>query len=198
MSAILFYDTETTDLPDWKSPSDSETQPHLVQLAAILVDEETRETISAIDLIISPDGWTIPEEITEIHGITTEYAYLYGVGEHLALQVFMGMAMSAETRVAHNRTFDQRIIRIAMKRYGYDEVALDTWGTTDNHVCTMLAAKPDMMLEPKNKFGYKTPSLSEAYEHYTGKPLEGAHSAMVDARACMDVYWAMKDKGVIV
>lgn len=52
MNTILFYDTETTGLPDWKSPSESETQPHLVQLAAILANADTRQVISTLDLII--------------------------------------------------------------------------------------------------------------------------------------------------
>nr|WP_299241463.1 hypothetical protein [uncultured Halomonas sp.] len=44
MTPILFFDTETTGLPDWKVPSDSEHQPHLVQLAAVLADDDARQS----------------------------------------------------------------------------------------------------------------------------------------------------------
>ena len=38
MNLALFYDTETTGLPDFKAPSEAQHQPHIVQLAALLVD----------------------------------------------------------------------------------------------------------------------------------------------------------------
>lgn len=197
MSAILIFDTETTGLPDWKIPSDSPTQPHLVQLAAILADEETRKEICSIDLIIRPDGWEVTPETTEVHGITTEYATAHGVAEKTALHLLMDLHQAADKRVAHNRTFDQRIIRIGLKRYGFDDETLDNWASTENFDCTMLLTKPLMMLEPKGRYGYKNPKLSEAYEFYTGKPLEDAHSAMADTRGCMAVYWALKDQGLL-
>ncbi|MBR9770005.1 MAG: 3'-5' exonuclease [Gammaproteobacteria bacterium] len=192
MTPILFFDTETTGLPDWKVPSDSEHQPHLVQLAAILADADTRREIATLDLIIRPDGWEIPDEVADIHGITTEHAQAVGVNEELAVMLFHEL-WAGHRRVAHNRTFDQRIIRIAMKRYGFGEMPMEEWADKDAFDDTMLIAKPIMELPPKGKYGWKSPKLSEAYEHFIGKPLEDAHSAMADARACMEVYWALLD-----
>ena len=71
---ILFYDTETTGLPDRKAPSDSPGQPHLVQIAAVLVDPETLEVLGRMNRIVAPDDWTISKEVSAIHGITHERA----------------------------------------------------------------------------------------------------------------------------
>lgn len=192
MKPIIFYDTETTGLPDWKVPSDSEHQPHMVQLGAILADEETRKVISTLDVIIAPNGWAIPAEVSEIHGITEDIAKQVGVNEEDAIVLFTQMWGGAK-RVAHNKTFDQRIIRIGLKRYGHPETLMDEWADKDSHECTMLMAKPIMQLLPKNKYGFKSPKLEEAYEYFTGKKLENAHTALADAQACMEVYWAMQD-----
>ena len=76
----LFFDTETTGIPNWKIPSESEEQPHIVQIAAILCDSDTKEIKEEIELIVRPDGWVIPDEVAEINGITTERVFSYTRG----------------------------------------------------------------------------------------------------------------------
>ena len=39
----------------------------------------------------------------------------------------------------------------------------------------------------------KTPNLGEAYQHFTGNALDGAHDAMVDVNACIAIYRAMTE-----
>lgn len=64
--------------------------------------------------------------------------------------------------------------------------------------CTATLATPLCKLPPTPKMRaagrnhYKTANLGEAFKHFTGRDLDGAHNAMVDVRACMDVYFAIK------
>ena len=69
----LFFDTETTGLPrNWKAPvSDLNNWPRLVQLAFLYYDNNGNK-ISSGDFIIKPEGFTIPTDVSRIHGITTE------------------------------------------------------------------------------------------------------------------------------
>ncbi|WP_299202484.1 3'-5' exonuclease [uncultured Amphritea sp.] len=186
MKPILFFDTETTGLPNWKEPSDSECQPHAVQIGAVLADEDTREIIEVLDVIIKPDGWTIPEEVSDIHGITTEIALEKGIPEADALQKFMSLYSKANLRVAHNTTFDNRIIRIGLKRFLPDLVSDEEWKDRERYYCTLMNARKQM----GGKSGH---TLTECYAHYTGKELQDAHAALADAKACMEVYWAILD-----
>jgi len=185
---ILFYDTETTGLPLFKDPSDHPDQPHIVQLAAALVDTDTRKTVSSIDVIIKPYGWTIPSEMTAIHGISNELANEVGVDMKKILPVFLNMA-SGRLRVAHNESFDARMIRIAQHKliHLFSEDDLEIW-KSGLGFCTMWKSKPYTLL-PKNKH----PKLQEAYLHFFNKEFDGAHSAMADVNACIAVYFAIKD-----
>jgi DNA polymerase-3 subunit epsilon len=196
MGLILAYDTETTGLPDFKAPSEAEHQPHIVQLGAVLVDEQTRKIEQSIDLIILPFGWEISEEVSKIHGITQEKAVRCGINESQVLSLFMQMWSACEHRVAHNEPFDMRIIRIALMRYSPADA--DFW-KTGKAECTQRLATPIMKLPPTQKMlaaGFKqnkSANLTEAYEHFTGKPMQNAHSAMADTLACLEVYWAIQD-----
>ncbi|MFO1465834.1 MAG: hypothetical protein U1F35_05245 [Steroidobacteraceae bacterium] len=87
---------------------------------------------------------------------------------------------------------------IGLKRYfPQDEPIHDAWkaGRTE---CTQKLATPILKLPPTarmrayGRHHYKSANLGEAYQHFTGKPLENAHSAMADVRACMAVYFAIR------
>ncbi len=202
MNPALFYDTETTGLPLFSEPSEDPRQPHIVQLAAVLADLDTRQTLASMDVIIRPDGWVIPDDVAAIHGITTEKAMDLGIPESLALDMFLGL-WGERLRIAHNESFDARIVRIAMKRF-HDprDPSLvippsDMW-KAQRAECTARMSTPILNLPPTEKMiaanrrHAKTPNLREAYQHFTGKELENAHSAMADVQGCMAVYFAIK------
>ena len=199
MKPILFYDTETTGLPDFKAPSEAAHQPHIVQLAALLVDPHSRETIASMDVIVRPLGWTIPDDVAAVHGITTERATAVGVSESIALGLLLDLWGCAGVRVAHNEQFDARIIRIAQHRFDCGD--LDAWKGAPAE-CTARLTTPICNIPPssaqqaKTSFKRKTPTLGEAYRHFFGRELEGAHSAMADAQACRDIYFAILDQKV--
>ncbi len=183
---ILFGDTETTGIPSWKDPSDAEHQPHLVELAAILVDGDTREVQEEMDVIVRPDGWVIPQECIDIHGITNERAMDEGIPEAEALDMYIELYRKCDLRVFHNSSYDNRLIRIALKRYRPDLIPDEEWKDRSRYYCTLFNAKRIMG-------GAKGHTLPEALLHFTGKTLENAHNAMADTRACMDIYFAIQD-----
>jgi DNA polymerase III epsilon subunit-like protein len=204
----IIYDTETTGLPDWKEPSESPQQPHLVEIAALLFDGAAE--VDRFHAIVRPDGWDIPEEVAKIHGITMERALDEGIPEPEAVASFLATHARADMRVAHNESFDARILRIALKRYGHGASGWDMLTQDERDAiadqfkaapayCTCTAAKPLMKLPPTEKMlanprfrnSYKQPNLQEAHQHFLGQTFEGAHGALADAEACARVYFAL-------
>lgn len=187
MSLAIFYDSESTGLPKWKLPSSDPSQPHLVQLAALLVDLDTRQVVEEFDLIVRPDGWTIPDEVVTIHGITTDYALEHGIPEADVLTRFLALHELADERIAHVESFDMRIVRIGIKRYR-DDAQADAWKAKPSQ-CTAKLAKAALGMT-------KMPKLTEAHQQLLGTAMTGAHEAMADTRGCMAVFFACKDAAV--
>ena len=76
----LIFDTETTGLPqNWNAPiTDTQNWPRCVQIAWQLHDS-FGNLIENADYIIKPDGFTIPLNAENIHGISTDLALKKGI-----------------------------------------------------------------------------------------------------------------------
>lgn len=186
---LLFLDTETSGLVKHGLPMNHPSQPDLVQLSCMLCDDNggTRGTL---DLIIRPDEREIPPESSEIHGITTELAMRYGVPRLAALAAFNALAGSAEKMIGYNCGFDLFVINRAFMLHDRQSRA------PSELVDVMMMAKDELKLPPNFAGGdYKWPKLGEAYEHVTGKTLEGAHDSLNDVRATMDLYYTLLERG---
>lgn len=195
---VLAYDTETSGLPDWSKPSEDPCQPHVVQLCAELFCDETLRVYNRLSVIIRPDGWTVPAEVAAIHGITTDLALAHGLPMPAILPMFLSLWKQADIRLAHNESFDMRMLRIEIKRDpGFSDDFADKWKAAPAY-CTQAKSSPILNLPPTAKMlaagrrHAKSPNLGEAYKFFTGQKLEGAHDAAVDVAACKAVYLAIK------
>lgn len=198
MRTAIFYDTETTGLPLFREPSEDPRQPHIFQLAADLVDLDTRRTVASMSQLIKPTGWIIPPDVEALTGVSTERAAMFGQPVDDVLNMFFGMwAMATNGRIAHNEQFDARLVRIAAMRHR-DTAFADYWKAGDAF-CTCTASTAIVNLPPSEKMkaagrnNPKQPKLSEAYEFFTGQPLQNAHDAGADVAACRVIYFALQD-----
>lgn len=176
----IVFDSETTGKCDFKKPAGDPSHPHIVQLGAILYDENKR-VVAEMNLIVKPDGWTVPKEAADIHGITTEMAEQYGLALKTVIKLFMVLCQRAKVSVAHNRPYDNLMVETALIRCGLT-ADLDSWRNMAGH-CTMAEMTP--VCNIPGRFGRpKWPTLQEAYKHLFGEEFSGAHDAQADTRAC--------------
>lgn len=194
---IFVFDTETTGLPDFKAPSSSAHQPHLTDICALLLSEEG-ELIEMFDQLIQPKGWAVEDKAAELTGLTTEFLTINGGDEKEAVARFGQLHKKADIRVAHNIGFDDRILRIAIKRY-FGDAPAERFKAAPTY-CTAMASKPivkcpptEKMLKSRFKNQFKTPNMAEALDFfYPGETIGQAHRARPDAEACAKVFFALR------
>lgn len=197
---VFVFDTETTGFPLWNEPSEHPGQPHLTDVCGMLYSMDG-ELIEVFEQLIKPDGWVVGDEAAAITGLTTEFLTINGGDEKEAVYQFGAMHKKADIRVAHNIQFDDRILRIAIKRYFGDEAA-DRYKAAPNY-CTANASKPIVkcpptakMLASRFKNQFKTPNMAEALDFfYPGEVIGQAHRARPDAEACAKVFFALMARG---
>ena len=103
---ILFYDTETSGLPDKKRLENLDVQPHIMQLAFSLYDDERRPVFEVSTYVSLPEWAKCSPEALTTHGITPEKTREYGMNPDAALRLLGWAAKRATLCVAHNEKFD--------------------------------------------------------------------------------------------
>lgn len=192
---LLFFDTETTGLPDWRSPSDADHQPHVIQAAWILADDDGNQIEEWQSLIAPGPRAVMAPEAEAAHGISLERAAAEGIPLSEAWQRFQAIIGKANGIVGHNISFDIRIMRIAGAR-----AAGIKWDCPLPNRCTMRMATPILNLPPTPKMiaaGFskpKNPNLTECVRFFFDEDHSGAHDALADVRASKRVYFAIKER----
>jgi DNA polymerase III epsilon subunit-like protein len=188
----LIFDTETTGMVQFRKPPEDPSQPDLIQLGMLLVDTVDWKPRARNSLLVQlAEGVRIEPAAKEAHGISEEDCACYGVAPIVACSLFNQACLQADIIVAHNLSFDASIMKTALHRIGNKPHRMDG----RQLVCTKEASTD--VLKLPGKYGYKWPTLAEAYRHYTGDEIEGAHDALVDTEACLQVFRGLVQEGVV-
>lgn len=189
----LIFDTETTGLPrDWKAPaSDSDNWPRLVQLAWQL-HEGSGKLISRGNLIVKPDGFTIPYNAEKVHGISTERALKEGVDLRETLSQFSEDLAKSDFVVGHNIEFDNNVVGSEYLRMQREAKVLEKASIDTKDVST------DFCAIPGGKGGkFKWPTLTELHEKLFGVPFADAHDAAFDVDATAKCFFGLVTEKVL-
>lgn len=186
----LFFDTETTGLPkNWQAPaSDTLNWPRLVQLSWAWYDING-EKWEYYDYIIKPVDFIIPIEASKIHRISQEKAETEGHDLVKVLNFFNKQVKEADTLIAHNIEFDEKIISAEFIRNNIENNLLKA-----NKICTMKTTASVCRIA-NNRGSYKWPNLNELHFHLFKENFSEAHNALVDVFACARCFFALKKQG---
>lgn len=156
---VVFFDLETTGI--------NRTADRIVEIGLVRIEKNGMERM--FHSLVNP-GIPIPEDAAKVHGITdakvaSSPTFKDIAGEIIAL---MDNADIAGFNVAR---FDAEMLVAELQRIGIE------FSMTGRRVFDALAIFHDR--EPRD--------LSAAHLFYCGAPLDGAHSALVDAKAAVRV-----------
>ena len=188
----IIFDTETTGLPKrWNAPlTDSENWPRCIQIAW-QVHADSGELLSHEDYLIQPDGFTVPYDAEQIHGISTALAEQQGRPLDEVLTLFSTALEQAEYVGGHNVTFDLNIMGAEFLRLG-DHNPLEEAQVIDT--CTEETAQLCQL--PGGRGGkFKLPTLTELYIHLFGAGFGEAHNATADVEATTRCFLELLRKG---
>lgn len=184
---FLTFDTETSSLPG-PSGAPLNRQPHIVQLAALLIDTEDQEE-RVLNCLVRPVDWTINPGAEAVHGISMEKAAATGVPIAAAMTVFKHLCEAADVIVAHNISFDLKLVEFECARLNLANPV-----SGKKQFCTMNGSRNICRLPGKYRGQFKAPKLTEAYHHFFGEDFYGAHDAMADVRACARIYQHLQNE----
>ena len=188
---ILYFDTETTGLPpkDAKWETDYEQFPRICQLSWIYAGREENH-------IIRPDGWVIPQEATDVHGITNEYAQEHGEPLADVMGKFIADCHAAKLICGHNVYFDISTVKSElMRKASFDQFADDAL-YKGKRIDTMRPAMKFVDARFSNG-RLKFPRLEELYAKCFPGESFPAHDAIEDVRAVVRCLPVLVDKGII-
>ncbi len=187
----LFFDTETTGLPKNynASVSDVDNWPRMVQIAWQIYDLEGN-MIANESHIIKPEGYIIPKESSDIHRITTERANNEGEELKLILEQFSKAVSQSQLIIAHNITFDEKIVGAEFFRKNLSDPVIQK-----EKLCTMRTSTDYCQLP--SEYGNKWPKLTELHLKLFNETFEDEHDAGADVAACARCFFEMKKLEII-
>lgn len=151
--------------------------------ASILVVNAKAEILQHREWLVNP-GVRIPEEASDIHGITTEVAERDGMDPATAvaeISVFLDALFQTMPVMVFNAAYDFTVLREEAKRYGIDQI--DPRPVIDPYII-------DKQVDKYRRGKRTLVAMSEFYQ----VPLINAHTSVADAAATIAVADRLAEK----
>lgn len=190
---ICGLDTETTGLPNAKLDPTDPRQARVVQLALKLMTTDQR-VICQFSTLIKPSGWDeIHPKAYEAHGITREDCDMFGIEADKAFNVFLHYASLSDKFIAHNAPFDLKMMRMESKALK-KQMPETPWHCTMEEATPVCKIPPTAAMVRSGRNHFKNANLTEALKVICDKEMVGAHDAMNDVNACMEVFFGLRKR----
>ncbi len=190
----LIFDTETTGLPkNRQAPlTEFDNWPRVVQIAWQLHDHSGK-LLSNKNIIVKPEGFTIPFNAEKVHGISTQRALDEGIPLADCLDQFTEDLNKADLIIGHNIIdFDVKVVGSEYLRIGKENTI-----AAKEPLDTQLASTQFCAIPGGRGGKFKWPSLLELHQKLFGEGFGDAHDAAYDVAANAKCYFALLSHKVV-
>jgi len=167
----------------------------VLQLAYQTFDAEGKPLDWFSGYFAPPWEYEIHPEALKVNGLTKEFILEKGYRGsqiHSRLDRIRIFALDGAIIVGHNISFDLRMIRQDMRRYGITEIHNEvSFCTKNNREIKSYVGATDINNNPK------APSLAELHTRLFGESIQGAHDALADVRATSRCFFELKRLGIV-
>jgi DNA polymerase-3 subunit epsilon len=175
LGPMVAFDLETTGV-------DVETA-RIVTACVALIDGSGQRPPDVTTWLVNP-GIDIPEQATEIHGITTDHAREYGRPANECVREILSRLMHKTAPiVAFNACYDLTVLDRELRRYGIAPFM----------PAAQFVVDPFVLDKHLDRYRKGSRKLIDQCEHY-GVRLDGAHDASHDAVAAARVAWRIAQR----
>lgn len=164
--SFLVLDTETTGL-------------QAGEIVEIAICNHLGETL--LDTLVKPK-LPIPAEASRIHGIDDSRVVGAPTWPEIAPNILE--LLRGQNVVVYNAVYDRRMMHQSAERWDMKPIG---WKEDASFYCAMEAYAEFYGDFNRYRDSYTWQPLSKAYRHATEKDHTGAHSALVDCLACLEV-----------
>lgn len=184
----LIFDTETTGLPkNRQAPlTEFDNWPRVVQIAWQLHDHSGK-LLSNKNIIVKPEGFTIPFNAEKVHGISTQRALDEGIPLADCLDQLTEDLNKADLIIGHNIIdFDVKVVGSEYLRIGKENTIAGK-----EPLDTQLASTQFCAIPGGRGGKFKWPSLLELHQKLFGEGFGDAHDAAYDVAANAKCYFGL-------
>lgn len=193
MYKIVYFDTETTGLPEEGSGIDS--QPHLLS-ASIVVDFYNGKTGEVVEgekyEVYNKDaGQYLTEHAMKVNGITLDELEAKGIPLSEVIEKLLASFKDTTVIICHNTKFDMQILWYTALRTRNSDLIRTILNVRS--FCTSINSR----LYSINNKGGKHMKLVEVFKVLFGVEFDGQHNALADTIALRDITRKLVNMGEI-
>lgn len=182
LTLVLDCETNGLAINPYCRYTEVDNWPRIAEFAWVVVNGQWEEVLTE-NTLIKPEGWTIPKTAFFVdNGMSTERCAAEGKPIRQVMDRFLNILSKVNRVVIYNVAFDKPVVFAELLRLGMP-IPKDT-----EFYCAKLGATDILKLPGRKPGEYQWPKLSAAFRYFKGHDFDGAHGALADVRATVEVY----------